>query len=100
MSHHALLEYIRRAKDCGADEAQIADKLHSAGWYHVDIEDALRLFKKLTLPAGQGTQVCQTVNVPKPNIAERIAPRSYDPHIVAIAAFSFALGFVLYILVR
>ncbi len=101
MSHHALLEYIRRAKDCGADDAQITSRLHSAGWYRVDIEDALGLYHRLTRGQEEKSAVCEvSPETPKPNIAERIIPRTYDPHIVAVAALSFALGFVLYVLIR
>ena len=102
MSHHALLEYIRRARECGADDAQITGRLHSAGWYRVDIEDALELYHKLTdRPKSPEPAVCQDAPAaPKPNVAERLIPRTYDPHIISVAAASFAIGFVLYVLIH
>ena len=97
MSHHALLEYIRTAKDCGADDTQIADRLHAAGWYRVDIQDALQLYHRLTNPSSDPSS--QTPATPKPSIADRIAPHSYDPHLIAVAALSFAIGFIVYLVV-
>jgi hypothetical protein len=97
MSHHTLLEYIRKAKDCGASDTEISDRLHTAGWYRVDIQDAFELYRKVVTPTDRD---CETAQPPAPNIAERLVPRSYDPHIIAVAALSFAIGFVGYILLR
>jgi len=95
MSHNALLEYVRKAKDIGADDAQIIERLHAAGWYRVDIQDALHLYHKLTQPAQPSHH--ETPLVPKPSLAERIAPHTYDSHLIAVAAVSFAVGFIAYL---
>lgn len=96
MTYHALLEFIRKAKGCGANDADIAERLHKAGWYKVDIQDAMELYRKITEP--RETAVCEPTPVtPRPSVAERIAPRSYDPHLIAVAAVSFAIGFIAYL---
>lgn len=48
MSHRSLLEYIQRAKLAGASEEDISRRLHDAGWYSIDVHDALELHAKLT----------------------------------------------------
>jgi hypothetical protein len=97
MTYHALLEFIRKAKECGANDADIAQRLHGAGWYKVDVQDAMELYHRITRP--KDTAACEPSPVtPRPSVAERIAPRSYDPHLIAVAAVSFAVGFVLYVL--
>ncbi len=83
MSHHALLEYIRKAKNCGASDVDVSERLHKAGWYGVDVKDALELYQKITTP--------------KPSLTERIVPRRYDPHLIAVAAVSFVFGFLLFL---
>lgn len=96
MTYHALLEYIRKAKGSGANDADITERLHKAGWYKVDIQDAMELYRKITEP--KETAIREPVPVtPRPSIAERIAPRSYDSHLIAVAAMSFAIGFVVYL---
>jgi hypothetical protein len=97
MSHNALLEYIRKARDCGASDAEIEKRLHAAGWYAVDVQDGLELYHKLTAMAEHKTCASQEPAAPKPSLTERIVPRSYDPHLIAVAAVSFALGFLLYV---
>lgn len=96
MSHNALLEYIRKAKDCGASDTDIGNRLGAAGWYEVDIHDALELYRKLTTVAEHAT-CAPKPETPKPTLADRIVPRSYDPHLIAVAAVSFAVGFLLYV---
>lgn len=96
MSHHALLEYIRKAKICGATHQQISERLHAAGWYRVDIQDGLALYDQLTRPANAQTD-CDPVPVaPAPSVVERVIPRVYDPVIVAVAVVSFTLCFIAY----
>lgn len=96
MTYHALLEYIRKAKGCGASDADVAQRLGAAGWYKVDIQDAMELYRKIAEPQ---PGVCDpTPTAPRPSIAERIAPRSYDSHIIAVAGASFAIGFIGYLL--
>lgn len=85
MTHHALLEYIRKAKERGATDQDIADRLCKAGWYRVDIDDAVHLHAQLTAVA------------PVASSPEHAATRSYDPYLVAVAGLSFAVGFVLYV---
>lgn len=93
MSHHALLEYVRKAKSCGASDAEIAERLHKAGWYRVDVHDALTLYRKITEPAGP--MICDfEPRTPRPTLTQRIIPSSYDPNLVGVAAISFMLGFL------
>jgi len=96
MTYHALLEYIHQAKDCGASDVEIADRLHGAGWYRVDIQDALDLYRKLTASTSNGDYTPQR-EPPKPSLTERIAPRHYDVNLIAVAAISFAVGFIVYV---
>jgi len=93
MSHHALLEYVRRAKGLGASDQEIAERLHGAGWYHVDVQDALELYGKIVEPVLATTASFNS----EPALTRRLAPRSYDPHIIAVAAVSFVVGFVGYL---
>lgn len=96
MTYHALLEFIRKAKECDANDADIAERLHKAGWYKVDIQDAMELYRKITAP--KETATCESAPAtPRPSVAERIAPRSYDSHLIAVAAVSFAIGFIAYL---
>lgn len=94
MSYSALLDYIRKAKGRGMKDPDIAERLYGAGWYRVDIQDALELYRKITSATPSPEQVA---SLPKPNLAERIAPHSYDSHLVVIAAVSFAVGFIVYL---
>ncbi len=98
MTYHALLEYIRKAKDCGASDADISEHLSKVGWYKVDIQDALDLYRRIVAPPEAATCTPEPA-APKPSVAERIAPRSYDPHLIAIAAVSFVIGFIGYLLI-
>ncbi len=97
MPYHALLEYIRKAKDSGASDTDIVQRLHGAGWYKVDIQDALDLYARLTSNT-TSSDYAPSGPPPKPGLADRIAPRHYDPHMIAIAAVSFALGYIAYVL--
>jgi uncharacterized protein Smg (DUF494 family) len=98
MTYHALLEYIRQAKDCGASDDEIMKRLTDAGWYTVDVQDVLQLYRKLTEQKPK-TDACEPVRTPKPSLAERIAPRYYDSHLIAVASVAFAIGFVGYLLI-
>ncbi len=96
MTYHALLEFIRTAKGCGASDADIAERLHRTGWYKVDIQDAMELYRKITEP--KETAACESAPAtPRPSVAERIVPHSYDPHLIAVATISFAIGFIAYV---
>jgi hypothetical protein len=97
MTYHALLEFIRAAKDCGASDVDITERLQKAGWYRVDVQDALELYRRLTANTTNGayTPACEA---PKPSILERVAPRHYDVHMIAIATVSFVIGFLAYVL--
>lgn len=98
MSYHALLEYIRKAKEYGADDADISERLHAAGWYTVDIQDAMVLYRKIT--ESKDSVASQPAPVtPHPSLSERIVPSSYDPHLVAVAAVSFAVGFIAFLVI-
>lgn len=96
LTYQALLEYIRKAKDFGASDEEISRRLKAAGWYQVDVQDALDLYRKLTVQAPAVRSVSAPA-APAPTLFERLIPRHYDPHLVAIAVFSFALGFLGYL---
>ncbi len=98
MTYHALLEYIREAKNCGSLDEEISKRLTDAGWYTVDVQDALHLYRKLT-EVKPSTEVCEPGRAPKPSLAERLMPRHYDPHLIAVASVAFAIGFVGYLLI-
>ena len=95
MSHHALLEYIRKAKEYGATDVDVAEHLHKAGWYKVDIQDAMELYGKITGPEESVT--AELAAVSRPSLAKRITPHSYNPHLIAVASLSFAIGFIAYL---
>ncbi|HXK36003.1 MAG TPA: hypothetical protein VJ553_00270 [Candidatus Paceibacterota bacterium] len=95
MTYHALLEYIREAKVAGASDQDIRAQLTGVGWYTVDVQDALHLYGKLS----SVEQRPSSVSLPKPSLSERLVPRRYDPHLVAVASVAFAVGFVGYLLI-
>ena len=97
MSYRGLLEYIRRAKDIGASDAEITQRLHAAGWYDVDVRDALELYRKLTANTNGGAYE-PMAEPPHPSLSERVLPRHYDRHLIAIAVVCFALGYCAYVL--
>jgi hypothetical protein len=95
MTYHALLEYVRRGKDCGASDDELAERLLKAGWYRVDVQDALSLYRRLCQPVDART--CDHEAPPKPHGIERVIPHSYDTHFIAIAALTFAVAFVAFL---
>lgn len=96
MSHGALLEYIRKAKDRGVSDRDIADRLYRAGWYRVDIQDALELYRTISRPRDAGANGTPLA-APAPTLSERLVPHSYDPHLIAVAVVSFVIGFLGYL---
>ncbi len=86
MSHRELLEYVRKAKECGASHADISARLCGAGWYKVDVQDALEFYDKI-VPRSLEPQLAVTRRPAQ-------KARSYDPYLVAIAALSFVAGFL------
>lgn len=98
MTYHALLEFIRTAKGYGASDADITERLHTAGWYKVDIQDAMDLYAKITAPQVSAVATDPSPKAPQPSVGERIVPHRYDPHLFAVATGSFAIGFVAYLL--
>ncbi len=98
MPYSALLEYVRKAKGCGAPDDEITDRLMKAGWYRVDVQDALELYEKLTKPVLPPGMCEPLMPPPRPSLAERIAPRHYDPRLVAVACLAFVAGFLAYVL--
>ncbi len=96
MTHHELLEYVRQAKLRGAIDHDIAVQLRTAGWYTIDVQDALELHAKLTAAGMPGMEE-RLVPVPQ-SVLNRAVPKHYAPKIVAVAALTFAVAFVLYIL--
>jgi hypothetical protein len=97
MTYHGLLEYIRKAKDYGAPDDEISRRLRAAGWYQVDVQDALELYRKLSGEYGAFAPHEPLPPPPPPSMIERIVPRHYDPHLIAVAVLSFALGFLGYL---
>jgi hypothetical protein len=95
MTYHALLEYIRSAKDIGASDVEITERLKKAGWYSIDVADALDLYRRLTAHTN-GSAYTPAIDPPKPSFFERLAPRHYEPKLVAIASLCFVAGFLLY----
>ena len=98
MTYHALLEYIRAAKGAGARDGEITQQLTEAGWYTVDVQDALHLYGKLASQK-PATAILASTPALKPTLAKRFAPRQYDPHLVAVASIAFAVGFVGFLLI-
>jgi hypothetical protein len=96
MAHNALLEYIRQAKQADASNEEIHQRLNAAGWYTVDIQDALTLYAQLTSAPRQPTPP-PSLSMPKFSGVERSTPRHYDPHIITVAAVSFVIGFLGYL---
>ncbi len=94
MPYNALIEYIRSARQCGASNVEISKRLNTAGWYSVDIQDALALYERLTAPARSDRPM---PGAPMPSLDERMIPHAYDRHLVAVAVISFAIGFIAYI---
>lgn len=91
MSHRVLLEYIHAAKELGAEDAQIIARLASAGWYHVDIQDAIGLHRKMTVLTPKATGI----SAPAPMMPPTPEPlQTYNPRIIAVAALSFALALI------
>ncbi len=100
MPYSALLEYIRKAKGCGAPDDEIVDRLVKAGWYRVDAHDALELYERLARPV-MPPGLCEPLAPPpRPSLTERIAPRHYDPRLIAVACLAFVAGFLAFILVN
>jgi len=96
MPYGSLLEYVRIAKESGASDEDVLTRLHLAGWYKVDAQDALELYAKLTASPAPLEQS-------RPRAAEAVSPAGraltgYDPRLVSIAALSFALGFAAFLL--
>lgn len=88
MSHSALLEYIRKARGCGASDTDIAYRLQCAGWYSVDIQDALELHQKLVIPRTAVALASSAQNIPR-----KVSGKS-----IAIVAFlGFIIGLALYV---
>lgn len=97
MAYSALLEYIRKAKGCDASDEEIVERLVKSGWYRIDATDALMLYGKLSAPT-ERLGICEPLRPPPdPSLVERLAPRHYEPHLVAFAALAFAFGFVGYL---
>ena len=98
MPYSALLEYIRKAKTCGAPDDEIIGRLMKAGWYRVDAQDALELYAKLTAVVSHPGDCEPLRPPPQPSVTERLVPHHYDPRLISVAALTFALGFVAYML--
>lgn len=99
MPYHALLEYIRCAKDCGTSEVEITTRLHKSGWYKVDIQDALDLYRRLT--SNTTSEACAPgQRPPTPSLSERVVPRHFDAHVLLISVVSLSIAYVVYVWLR
>ena len=96
MAYRALLEYVRKAKELGASDHEVIERLCRAGWYRVDAQDAVELYHRL-VTHGTHLNTPRTNAPPKPSFFERLAPRHYDAHLIAISAISFVVGFFGYL---
>ena len=76
----------------------VPPRLSAAGWYKVDVEDALELYDKLSKHLDR--KPCDDVPPPRPTVIDRIVPRVYDSAVVAVAVSVFVLSFVVYMLLR
>jgi|GEM_PF-5570993 len=95
MPYHALLEYIRTAKDIGTSDDEIATRLTKAGWYKIDVQDALELHRRLTSNTVLGAYSPQQ-EPPAPSLMERVAPLHYDKHVIILAIFAFVVGLIVF----
>lgn len=95
MPYHALLEYIRTAKDIGTSDDEVITRLTKAGWYKIDAQDALDLYRRLTANTALGAYSPQG-EPPAPSLMERVAPRHYDTHVVVLAIFAFVVGLIVF----
>jgi hypothetical protein len=58
MTYHAALEYITAARACGLDDHAVKDRLQTAGWMAVDVEDAFALLEKMDGAAARHAAIC------------------------------------------
>lgn len=93
MAYHTLLEYVQQAKRRGVNDQELAARLCSAGWYKVDVQDALELHTKLTAADMPGMAIPRP---PAPSLLDRVAPKYYDPRAITVAALTFALALLAY----
>lgn len=88
------MEYIRTARSLGAQDDHIHAQLTGAGWYAVDVEDALHLYQKLDIhlasAQGPAPKAPSPMSEPQPS---RIGG------FVSLALLLVSLGFAGYVLV-
>lgn len=91
MPYDELMRYMHTAKCAGATDEQITTRLRDAGWYSVDVQDALTLYRKLT--------TVERLNARLTSSPAKSA-RAIDPGIIVIAVIAFVIGFLGYLFVR
>jgi hypothetical protein len=84
------MEYIRTARSLGAKDDHIHAQLTAAGWYTVDVQDALHLYQKLDihLASVQERVLATKASGRKPEI-EPPLPRSSGHSLIATFTSSF-----------
>ncbi len=96
MPYHALLEYIRTAKDYGTSDDEISRRLTRAGWYTIDVQDAIELYRRLTANTVLSSYAPQDAP-PAPTMSERLLPRHYDVHAVVLFSIAVLVGAGIYL---
>jgi hypothetical protein len=90
------MEYIRTARSLGAKDDHIHAQLTAAGWYTVDVQDALHLYQKLDihLASVQERVLATKASGRKPEIEP-----SRTTHALSIVVLLLSLCFAGYVLV-
>lgn len=90
------MEYIRTARSLGAQDDHIHAQLTKAGWYAVDVEDALHLYQKLDIHLASVQEPEPTDPAPRP-ASELQSSRIGG--LFSLLLLLFSLGFAGYVLV-
>lgn len=90
------MEYIRTARSLGAQDDHIHAQLTKAGWYAVDVEDALHLYQKLDIHLASVQEPVSRASAPRP--ASEPQP-SRIGGLFSLLLLLFSLGFAGYVLV-
>lgn len=88
MAYRELIDYVHAARARGASDSEISERLQAAGWYAVDVRDALELHGQLNKPAAQlaSTRTHHHARV-----------RSFDASMIIFATLAFIIGFAGYL---
>ena len=90
------MEYIRTARSLGAQDDHIHAQLTGAGWYSVDVKDALHLYQKLDIHLASVEEPAPQATVPSP-ITEPQPSRMGGA--LSLLLLLVSLGFAGYVLV-